>query len=84
MDVQIQMRIVVDDQTSDVVEVKRQLAECVEGMDPRPRFQTVAHWLVEATEKLGSNGGPPHRVTGDGGWMPQGHTKRRRTQGPMP
>lgn len=82
-DYQIEMRIVVDDETTDLAEAKQRLAQCVEDMDPRPKFKTIVHWLVVSTEQLQRQNGHQQQSRGASDWMPQGHTKRRLGRGPQ-
>jgi hypothetical protein len=48
----VEMRLLVDDERWDVLEVKQQLEKTVAVVDAQPRFVTAQYWLVQATEEL--------------------------------
>jgi hypothetical protein len=75
----VSMKLLVDDETTEVSVVKRRLALAVADVDAHPGFVTAEHWMVQAmatppapfTERTSSG-------AWQGDWMPQGKAKRRR------
>lgn len=73
----VEMRLLVDDERWDVLEVETQLAKTVAIVDPRPKFVTAAFWLVQETEKLKRQPEVSKHAARGGDWLPQGRTKKR-------
>jgi hypothetical protein len=75
----VEMRLLVDDERWDVLEVEQQLMKAVAIVDSRPRFVTAQHWMREATEALKRQPMVSKNAAAGSDWMPQGRTNRRRT-----
>lgn len=79
-DYQIEMRIIADE--SQVREVESRLRECVADIDPRPKFKTIVHWLVVATDDLRSHPRDTQITRGASDWMPTAPKHKPMGRGP--